>query len=77
MKALSSRFSGLFRLYRKDDSAPTTIEWILLLVVALIVMVIIYTVVTWVSKDAGSQKKTMEDKRQTAVDAAKSAFGDN
>ena len=57
MKALSSRFSGLFRLYRKDDSAPTTIEWILLLVVALIVMVIIYTVVTWISKMLVHRKK--------------------
>ncbi len=74
MKALSSRFSGLFRLYRKDDSAPTTIEWILLLVVALIVMVIIYTVVMWVSKDAGDQKGKMEGKRNDAVKAADEAF---
>ncbi len=74
MKALSSRFSGLFRRYRKDDSAPTTIEWILLLVVALIVMVIIYTVVNWISTDAGAQKGTMEEKRDAAVKAANKAF---
>ncbi len=74
MKALSSRFSGLFRRYHKDDSAPTTIEWILLLVVALIVMVIIYTVVSWVSKDAGDQKGKMENKRNDAVKAADEAF---
>ncbi len=75
MKALSSRFSGLFRRYRKDDSAPTTIEWILLLVVALIVMVIIYTVVVWVSGDAGKQKTAMEGKRNDAIKAADKAFG--
>lgn len=75
MKALSSRFSGLLRRYRKDDSAPTTIEWILLLVVALIVMVIIYTVVVWVSGDAGEQKGKMENKRDKAIEAADKAFG--
>ena len=55
-------------------SAPTTIEWILLLVVALIVMVIIYSAVNWAAKDADKATQEVNTQKDKAMDAAKNAF---
>ena len=74
MNLIKSRLGSFTKNFNKDESAPTTIEWILLLVVALIVMIIIYTVVEWIAADAGKQKETVETKRKAAVEAAEKAF---
>ena len=57
MKLLSQTKNFLRRL-DEDESAPNTVEWVLLVIVALIVLIVIWFIARWAMKkgDTGSQE---------------------
>ena len=47
------------RLHR-DESGPNTVEWVLLIVVALLVLISIYFLANWAIDKMGESKKKLE-----------------
>ncbi len=71
MKLLSQTKNFLRRL-DEDESAPNTVEWVLLVIVALIILVAIWFIARWAMQkgDTGSQdvNKQIEAGTQDAKD---------
>lgn len=55
----------------KDESGPNTVEWVLLIIVALVVLAGIYLFVTWAGEKLTEEKEAFEG----SSDGAKDAFG--
>lgn len=56
----------------KDESAPTTVEWVLLIIVALIIMAAIYMFVSWAIEQLGDATEGVEggaDQLNNTMDA--------
>lgn len=61
-----------------DESAPTTVEWILLVVVILLILGGIYMIINWASKDTGknaSVLNTQKSAMESNIDSLKNALG--
>ncbi|MBP5233266.1 MAG: hypothetical protein J6333_07650 [Planctomycetes bacterium] len=71
MKLLSQTKNFLRRL-DEDESAPNTVEWVLLVIVALIILVAIWFIARWAMQkgDTGAQdvQKQIESGTQDAKD---------
>ena len=65
MGAAGRRAKRFFRRLHRDESAPNTVEWMLLLIVALIVLVGIYMMISWVADRTEAEAKAMDEKKPT------------
>jgi len=74
MNAVRRMYAGtrgfLTRLH-EDESGPSTVEWILLVVVALVVLVGIYAIVKWSSSSTEAQAEAQDAAKKKAGDAMK------
>ena len=59
----------------KDESAPTTVEWVLLIIVALIIMAAIYMFVTWAIEELGTAASDVQGEAGTLKEAADKDYG--
>jgi Flp pilus assembly pilin Flp len=48
----------------EDESGPNTVEWVLLIIVALVVLIGIYLFVQWAFDKLGEKKTEFDDKGQ-------------
>jgi len=55
------RLRRFARDLHRDESGPNTVEWVLLIIVALIVLAIIYLFVQWVVDRFGEEKSNVEN----------------
>lgn len=69
VRALGQRTKRFFLRLHEDQTGPNTIEWILLVVVALVVMIGIYLIVQWAGEETTGQAEQMQTERQKAKDA--------
>ncbi len=55
------RFRRFARELHRDESGPNTVEWVLLIIVALIVLAIIYMFVQWVIGRFSEEQTKIQD----------------
>ena len=55
------RIRRFARDLHEDESGPNTVEWVLLIIVALVVLAVIYMFVQWVIGRFGEEKGKIED----------------
>ena len=60
---VARRARQFVRRLHEDESAPSTVEWLLLLIVALVVLVGIYHVVAWVGEGTRKEAENMNEVR--------------
>ena len=71
VRSMARRTKGFLRRLHEDETGPNTVEWILLIVVALVVLIGIYVIVQWVRSSSEGQATEMEQQREKAVDDMK------
>lgn len=64
------RPNSFMRALHRDESAPNTVEWVLLVIVALIVMTAIYYIAQWVLGGGSAEAKKVDTGRQDATKEA-------
>ncbi|GHV18926.1 hypothetical protein AGMMS49959_02150 [Planctomycetales bacterium] len=67
---LTKKMRNFAQKLHDDESAPGTVEWVLLVIVGLIVMVAIYYIANWVLSSGASEAGTVDDARTKAKDLA-------
>ena len=75
MKLLSQTKNFLRRL-DEDESAPNTVEWVLLVIVALIVMVVIWFIARWVMQKGDTGAKDVNQQIDSGTQDAKKIGSD-
>ena len=70
MSKLARRTKSFFKRLHEDETGPNTIEWVLLIIVALIVMAAIYYIVQWVLGSGVEEGKTVDKERGASKGAA-------
>ena len=45
----------------EDESGPSTVEWVLLIIVALVILVAIFSFVKWIMEQIEERKADLED----------------
>lgn len=75
MKLLSQTKNFLRRL-DEDESAPNTVEWVLLVIVALIVLVAIWFIARWATQRGDTGAQDVKQQIDKGLDDAKT-IGDN
>ncbi|MDR0868619.1 MAG: hypothetical protein LBP75_09165 [Planctomycetota bacterium] len=63
---LTKKMRNFAKKLHDDESAPGTVEWVLLVIVALIVMVAIYYVARWVLQSGAEEAKDVDSGRSIA-----------
>ena len=58
------------RSLHRDESAPNTVEWVLLVIVALIIMTAIYFIAQWVLGGGAAEAKKVDQGRGDATKEA-------
>ncbi|MHC4871443.1 MAG: hypothetical protein ACYTFY_06335 [Planctomycetota bacterium] len=77
MKNIRKRAGDFFKALHKDESAPGTVEWVLMIIVALVIMAVIYFIAQWVMEGGTEEANTVEDQRKAVhsdQDAIKKAL---
>ncbi len=72
VRRIGGKARDFFVRLHEDESGPNTVEWILLVIVALVVLVGIYVIVKWVGGETNEQAKEMQQQRSSAKDTMKS-----
>ena len=70
MSKLAKRTRDFFKRLHADETGPNTVEWILLIIVALIVMAAIYFIAQWVLKGGAEEAETVDQEREKTKEAA-------
>jgi|GEM_PF-4448971 len=68
MSKLARRTKNFFKRLHADETGPNTVEWVLLVIVALIVMAAIYYIVQWVLGSGAQEGGTVDDMRKETRD---------
>lgn len=66
MKNIRKRAGDFFKALHKDESAPGTVEWVLMIIVALIIMAVIYYIAQWVMEGGTEEAEAVNDQRDAA-----------
>lgn len=61
LKRTKDRATGFLRRLHEDESGPNTVEWVLLIVVALVVLIAIYAFIMWASEGMSEKAKEMDE----------------
>ena len=54
------RLKRFVRRLHEDESGPNTVEWVLLIIVALVVLAVIYFFVNWLIEQFGERAEQIE-----------------
>jgi Flp pilus assembly pilin Flp len=65
----------VLRRLHDDESAPNTVEWVLLIIVAMIVLAGIYVFVGGTKNDLSTQNNTVYNKEQEAIKQPNAVYG--
>ncbi|MHC4887668.1 MAG: hypothetical protein ACYTGH_21525 [Planctomycetota bacterium] len=76
MKAIGKKTRNFFKALHNDESAPGTVEWILIVIVALIVMTAIYFIAQWVL-EGGAKEASDVSKNRGEANKLADKFGDD
>ncbi|GHS90907.1 hypothetical protein FACS1894139_05110 [Planctomycetales bacterium] len=63
---LTNKMRNFAKKLHDDESAPGTVEWVLLVIVALIVMVAIYYIAQWVLGGGAQEAQEVDTQRTRA-----------
>ncbi len=63
MKNIKERTKKFFKALHEDESAPGTVEWVLMVIVALIIMAVIYYIAQWVIEGGSDEAKNVDSER--------------
>lgn len=66
MNFICRRPRNFFRKLHKDESGPGTVEWVMMVIVALIIMAVIYFIAQWVMEGGTKEAKVVEGQRKAA-----------
>ncbi len=61
VKRTKDRAASFLRRLHKDESGPNTVEWVLLIVVALVVLIAIYAFIMWASDRMSEKAGEMDE----------------
>jgi Flp pilus assembly pilin Flp len=78
MSKLAKRTKNFFKRLHEDESGPNTVEWVLLVIVALIIMAAIYFIAQWVLQGGAEEADKVNQGRDAAtkdVDGIKTDLG--
>lgn len=59
---------GFFRKLHQDESGPNTVEWVLLIIVALIVLLGIFFLAQWVIAQTTNRQKNVTNQGMNPLD---------
>ena len=65
----------VLRRLHDDESAPNTVEWVLLIIVAMIVLAGIYVFVGGTKNDLSTQNNTVYNKEKEAIQQPNAVYG--
>ena len=69
MSKLARRTKSFFKRLHEDETGPNTVEWVLLVIVALIIMTAIYFIAQWVLGGGASEADAVDEQRGKAKEA--------
>lgn len=70
MVSIVKRTNRFLKRLDGDESAPNTVEWVLLIIVALIVMTAIYFIAQWVLGGGATEAKKVDTGRASTTTEA-------